>query len=105
MEEPNLPACLRINFEVSGHAAKRGLYIVQEVGGRFLVGWEADDGWQDSGWIYDIPITFPAVYVEVLYYHGPGADPVRLNILNPAPGTDVGWLARGMCHALEVGWP
>ena len=51
--EPRLPSCLRINFDVSGQEARRGLYIVQEVGGRFLVGWEADDGWKDSGWFYD----------------------------------------------------
>lgn len=104
-KEPRLPACLRINFDVSGHEAKRGLYVAQEVGGRFLVGWEADDGWKDSGWFYDIDITYPAVYVEVLYYHGPGADPQRLKMWNPAPDTDAGWLGRGMCHALEVGWP
>lgn len=104
-KEPRLPSCLRINFDVSGQEARRGLYIAQEVGGRFLAGWEADDGWKDSGWYYDIDITFPAVYVEVLYYHGPGADPVRMRMLNPAPDTDAGWLGRGMCHALEVGWP
>ena len=103
--EPRLPSCLRINFDVSGQEARRGLYIVQEVGGRFLVGWEADDGWKDSGWFYDVDITFPAVYVDVLYYHGPGAEPIRLAMWNPAPDTDAGWLGRGMCHALEVGWP
>lgn len=104
-KDPRLPACLRINFDVSGHEAKRGLYVVQEVGGRFLVGWEADDGWKDSDWFYDVDITFEAVYAEVFYYHGPGATPQRLNIWNPAPDTDDGWLARGVCHALEVGWP
>jgi len=104
-KEARLPACLRINFDVSGQEAKRGLYVAQEVGGRFLVGWEADDGWKDSGWYYDIDITFPAVYVEVLYYHGPGVEPVRMRMLNPAPDVDAGWLGRGMCHALEVGWP
>ena len=104
-QEPRLPACLRINFDVSGQEARRGLYVVQEVGGRFLVGWEADDGWKDSGWFYDVDITFPAVWVEVLYYHGPGANPVRMAMWNPAPDTNNGWLGRGMCHALEVGWP
>jgi hypothetical protein len=103
--DPRLPACLRINFDVSGHEAKQGLYIVREVGGRQLASWEADNGWKDSGWFYDIDITFAAVYVEVFYYHGPGAAPERLNVLNYAPETDDGWLARGMCHALEVGWP
>ncbi len=104
-KEARLPACLRVNFDVSGQEAKRGLYVVQEVGGRFLVGWEADNGWKDSGWYYDIDITFPAVYVEVLYYHGPGVEPVRMRMMNPAPDVDAGWLGRGMCHALEVGWP
>jgi hypothetical protein len=105
LKEPRLPACLRINFDVSGQEAKRGLYIVQEVGGHFLASWEADNGWKDSGWFQGIDITFPAVYVDVLYYHGPGVEPVRLKILNNAPDTDSGWVARGMCHALEVGWP
>ena len=104
-KEPRLPACLRINFDVSGQEARRGLYIAQEVGGHFLAAWEADNGWKDSGWFYDIDITFPAVYVEVLYYHGPGAEPVRLKMMNPAPDVDAGWVARGQCHALEVGWP
>lgn len=103
--DPRLPACLRINFDVSGHEAKQGLYVVREVGGRQLATWEAANGWKDSGWFYDIDITFAAVYVEVFYYHGPGATPERLNVLNHAPETDDGWLARGMCHALEVGWP
>ncbi len=104
-KQPRLPACLRINFEVSGQEAKRGLYIVQEIGGHFLAAWEADNGWKDSGWFQGIDITFPAVYVEVLYYHGPGVEPVRLRMLNPAPDADAGWVARGQCHALEVGWP
>ncbi|MCA9867502.1 MAG: hypothetical protein KIS95_06020 [Anaerolineae bacterium] len=103
--EPRLPSCLRINFDVSGQEARRGLYVVQEVGGRYLAGWEADDGWKDSGWFYDVDITFPAVYVDVFYYHGPGATPVRLAMWNPAPDSDSGWLGRGTCHALEVGWP
>ena len=102
---PRLPACLRINFDVSGQEARRGLYIAQEIGGHYLAGWEADDGWKDSGWFHGIDITFPAVYVEVLYYHGPGAEPVRMRMLNPAPDVDAGWVARGVCHALEVGWP
>jgi hypothetical protein len=28
-----------------------------------------------------------------------------MEIVNPAPGTPYGWLTRGVCHALEVGWP
>jgi hypothetical protein len=103
-KDPRLPACLRINFDISGHEAKAGLYVAQEVGGRFLAGWQADQGWKDSGWFHDIDITFPAVYVDVLYFEGPGAEPVRLKMYNPAPDTEAGWVARGMCHALEVGW-
>lgn len=104
-KEPRLDSCLRINFDISGHVTRRGLYVVQEIGGRELASWYADEGWQDSGWITGIDITHPSVYVEVLYYSGPGATPVRMTILNPAPGTEHGWLSRGMCHALEVAWP
>lgn len=104
-KEPRLNACLRINFEVAGHAARRGLYVVQEVGGRVLYEWYALDGWQDSGWVHDIDISYPAVYVQVFYYSGPDAAPIKMKILNPAPGSTDGWLARGMCHAIEVGWP
>lgn len=104
-KEPRLNSCVRINFEVSGQAAVRGLYIVQETGGRPLASWYALDGWQDSGWFKDIDITFPDVFVRVLYYSGPDVEPIDLVILNPAPGTPYGWMSRGMCHALEVAWP
>lgn len=98
-------ACLRINFEVSGDLAQAGTYEVREVNGRPLASWSAQSGWQDSGWIQDIEISFKAVYVNVFYQPGGSADPVQMAIWNPAPGTQYGWVARGMCHALEVGWP
>ena len=103
-KEPRLDSCLRFNFDVSGDVAKRGLYVAQETGGRHLASWYAEEGWQDSGWIEGIDITFPSVYVHVLYYSGPDADPLMLQIVNPAPNTNDGWLSRGMCHALEIGW-
>lgn len=104
-KEPRLNSCLRINFEQGGDVARRGLYVVQEVGGRVLVEWYAEEGWTDSGWFTDIDITFPSVYVKVLYYSGPGATPIEMKIVNPAPGTPYGWLSRGMCHAIEIAWP
>lgn len=97
--------CLRINFEVSGDVAEAGMYEVIEVSGRPLASWEAQAGWQDSGWIRDLNISFDAVHVRVLYHAGSGVEPVEMQIVNPAPGTTYGWVARGMCHALEVGWP
>lgn len=102
---PRENACLRINFEVGDDAARRGLYVVQEVGGRVLAEWYALDGWLDSGWVRDIDISYPSVYVQVLFYSGPGAEPIVMDILNPAPGTEYGWLSRGECHAIEVAWP
>ncbi|MCB8980531.1 MAG: hypothetical protein H6657_24225 [Ardenticatenaceae bacterium] len=102
--DPQL-ACLRINFEVSGDVAQAGTYEVREVNGRLLASWTAQSGWQDSGWIQPIEISFNAVYVNVFYLPGGSVDPVQMAIMNPAPGTQYGWVARGMCHALEVGWP
>lgn len=104
-KEPRLMACLRINFEVSGHSALAGTYVVRELGGRVLVSWPAQPGWMDSGWVRDIDITYSSVYVEVWYVPDDGGDPIRMDIHNPAPGTNYGWLSRGQCHALEVGWP
>jgi len=103
-EQPRLPACLRINFEVGPDSARRGTYVVREVGGRVLATWWADNGWFDSGWISGIDITFDAVYVQVFFVKGDGSE-IEMKILNPAPGTPYGWLARGQCHAIEVAWP
>jgi hypothetical protein len=98
-------SCVRINFEVSGDTAARGLYLVQEVGGKELASWYALDGWQDSGWFKDIDISHENVYVRVVFYRGPDAAPVELVILNHAPDSPYGWMSWGVCHALEVGWP
>jgi hypothetical protein len=107
--DPNKPkredSCTRINFEVAGEAAVRGLYLVQEIGGHNVTSWYALDGWQDSGWLKGLDISYENVYVRVLFYRGPDTDPVELVILNPAPDSSYGWMSWGVCHALEVGWP
>jgi hypothetical protein len=104
-KRPRENSCVRINFEVSGDEAVRGLYIVQETGGKLLASWYALDGWQDSGWFKDIDISFENVYVRVLYYPGPDTTPTQMTILNHAPDSEDGWMSFGMCHALEVAWP
>ena len=96
---------LRINFEVAGHKARRGLYVVQYPGGDVLASWSAYNGALDSGWINNIEITRKTVWVEVVYYSGPHAAPITMRILNPAPGTAYGWVSQGVAHALEVAWP
>lgn len=101
---PRLPACLRINFEMSGDVARAGTYEVREVGGRLLYTWPAQEGWYDSGWVRGIDISFEDVYVEVYFVPDDGGPTIRMEIVNPAPGTQYGWLSRGVCHAIEVGW-
>jgi len=98
-------AALRINFVVSGHTAKQGLYIVQTPGGGEIASWYALDGWEDSGWISNLDIGRETVWVEVLYYPGPDTEPTVMRILNYAPDTAYGWVSQGMGHALEVAWP
>ncbi len=98
-------SCLRINFEIGSDSARRGTYVVQETGGRVLATWWADEGWMDSGWVYDVDISYHSVYVQVFFVKGDGSDPVEMTILNPAPGTNYGWMTRGRCHALEVAFP
>jgi hypothetical protein len=96
---------LRINFEVSGHKAKPGLYVVREANGNELATWHARGGEVDSGWINNLEITRETVWVEVLYYPGPNAAPVTMKILNHAPDQVYGWVSQGIGHALEVAWP
>lgn len=104
-ERPRENSCVRINFDISGDEALRGLYIVQETGGKLLASWYALDGWKDSGWFKDIDISHENVYVQVLYYPGPATEPTVMNILNHAPDSPQGWMSWGVCHALEVAWP
>ena len=97
---------VRINFELApGHSAKRGHYSVQLPGGAEVASWYALDGWLDSGWISDLEIKGDTVLVQVLYYPGPETEPTVMRMLNPAPGTEMGWLGKGMAHALEIAWP
>ncbi len=103
-DEP-VGTALRINFEVSGHRAKPGLYVVREDNGNELASWHARGGEVDSGWINNLEITRKTVWVEVLYYPGPNAAPIVMKILNHAPGQVYGWVSRGIGHALEVAWP
>jgi hypothetical protein len=96
---------VRIDFEVSGHKAHRGLYEIRYPDGAVLASWHAYEGATDSGWIGDLELPKKAVWVEVVYFPGPGEAPVKLHILNPAPDTEYGWVSQGMQHAIEVAWP
>ncbi len=96
---------LRINFEVGGHKAKGGTYVVRYVDGDEIASWHAYPGATDSGWINGIELTRKTVWVEVVYYPGPHGAPIVMKILNPAPGTAYGWVSQGMAHAIEVAWP
>lgn len=96
---------VRIDFEIAGHAAKRGHYSVQALGGGEIASWYALDGWEDSGWITEVAIGNRTVWVEVVYYPGPETEGTVMTILNHVPGEAYGWVSNGMVHALEVAWP
>ena len=95
----------RIDFEIAGHAAKKGHYSVQALGGGEIASWYALDGWEDSGWLSNIDIGNRTVWVEVVYYPGPDTEGTVLTILNHVPDEPYGWVASGEAHALEVAWP
>ena len=104
-KEWRLPSCSRINFDVGGHEAREGIYEMRELGGRHLYNWYAQDGWKDSGWYQDIDISFKNVFVQVFYLAPDGSPRISMKIVNPSPGTEFGWMTRGVCHAVEVAWP
>jgi hypothetical protein len=95
----------RIDFEIAGHAAKKGHYSIQALGGGEIASWYALDGWEDSGWISNIDIGNRTVWVEVVYYPGPETEGTVMTILNHVPDEAYGWVASGQAHALEVAWP
>ena len=96
---------VRINFEVSGHKARRGLYIIQDSDGNLVASWWAYNGQVDSGWFENIDISRETIHVQVLYYPGPNTKPTVMKIVNHAPGSAYGWMSQGIGHALEVAWP
>ena len=104
-KEWRLPSCSRINLDVTGDVALEGIYEMRELGGRHLYNWYAQDGWTDSGWYQDIDISFKDVFVQVFYLPPDGSPRIAMKIANPSPGTQYGWMTRGICHAVEVGWP
>ncbi|MCB0037415.1 MAG: hypothetical protein KDE51_25465, partial [Anaerolineales bacterium] len=104
-------ACTRFDLEEGRNAETgagvAGRYEMREVGtGRVLATWEAAADWVDSGWIYDINTSVAtSSWVEVFFYPAGKAIATRLEIVNPAPGTSFGWIANGMCHAVELQFP
>jgi hypothetical protein len=90
---------------VGGDEARNGRFQVIELSGRVLYTWDAQDGWVDSGWVHDIEITYSSVYVQVFYWANSSDAPITMYIINPASGTEYGWISDNICHALEVAWP
>ena len=101
-------ACTRFNLEQgrTPDSPLPGRYEMIEVGtGNLLASWWAEAGWVDSGWITDIHLSFPKSWVEVYFYPFGNEPAVKMDIVNPAPGTEYGWLVRGMCHSIEIEFP
>jgi len=96
----------RIGFEFPNGMARAGRYVVKDVfSGTNVAEWQTPGGSWDSGWLTDLEITGEETWVEVLYYASPGMEPINMRILNHAPETEYGWLARDIEHALQVEFP
>ena len=106
-KQPRYPGCFILNFDVAGTTARRGWYWIEEEGGKVLALIMLEEGWQGSDWEnwLEADLTFPAVYVRVFYAPTLAGERLQLPILNHAPGRAEGWLARGVCHAIEAAWP
>lgn len=101
--------CTRFDLEIGRNkldgTPEDGIYIMQELPGHRLAIWSAQQGWLDSGWLRNLPLSRETVHVQVFFYPTAGGDPIQLEILNPAPGTPYGWLANDVCHAVELQFP
>ena len=104
-------SCARFDLDLGRNAQTgagiAGRYEMIEFStGKLLASWGAQDSWVDSGWIKGIILSHPESSWVSVYFHPDGDLPSqKLEILNPAPGTEFGWLSPGICHAIEVQFP
>lgn len=101
--------CTRFDLEIGRNQVngtpEDGIYIMQEPSGHRMATWTAKQGWLDSGWLQNLPLSRSEVEVQVFFYPTNGGGPIPLEILNPAPGSANGWLANDICHAVEIQFP
>ena len=102
-------ACARFNFlqgrDRDTGSRSAGKYEMRETLGNLVTSWEAQTGDKDSGEIPGLAITRPSVHVTVTFFPADGSAPIKMEIVNPAGGTSFGWLAREMCHSVEIQYP
>ncbi|MCA9996863.1 MAG: LysM peptidoglycan-binding domain-containing protein [Anaerolineales bacterium] len=102
-------ACARFNFETGRDSftgsRQAGTYIMRQTTGEDLISWFARTGDKDSGWFNGIALSFEAVHITVTFYPADGGPAIPMQIVNHAPDTSAGWLARDMCHAIEIQFP
>lgn len=101
--------CTRFDLEIGRNQVdgtpEDGIYLMQELSGHQLATWTAKQGWLDSGWLRNLPLSRSEVHVQVFFYPADGGGPIPLEILNPAPSSANGWLADDVCHAVEIQFP
>jgi LysM repeat protein len=102
-------SCARFNFETGKNKASGstdGVFVLFDKTGGAVASWYAPAGYTDSGWFNGFNISHSEVHASVVFYPNDGhAVPVLMEIVNPASGSSYGWLARGMCHAMEIQYP
>lgn len=101
-------SCMRFNFlrgKDAARGSRGGVFVAFDETNGALTSWYGAPGATDSGWFNGFNITFEAIHARVIFYPNNNSLPVVMKIVNPAPGTSMGWLARGRCHALEIEYP
>jgi hypothetical protein len=101
--------CTRFDLEIGRNKVEGtpedGIYIMQEPSGHRLATWTAKQGWLDSGWLRDLPLSQDVVHVQVFFYPEYGTGPIPLEILNHVPNLPYGWVSNEQCHAVEIQFP
>ena len=101
--------CTRFDLEEGRDALNgvpaEGRFEMRETTGGLVATWTTRRGEVDSGWIRGLEISRESVWVTVTFHPADSGLPVSMEILNPAAGTSYGWLARGVCHAVELQFP
>ena len=98
-------AAVRIDFEVSMHKARRGLYVINLVDGGQLASWYARGGEMDIVLVEFIDWKIEPDPMVVVYYAGPGAKPITMKMLTYPLSAILFIIYLYTAEILEVAWP
>ena len=98
--------------DANSGAFQIGTFEIRDVfdNNRVLITWTAQTGGGNTSWLYthiaQSPTHVTVWFIPTMSDPSNPSNWIQMKIVNHVPGDPfVGWLARNVCHALEVEYP